>query len=319
MRFISKFFLFLSCVAILAAPVRAEMVDRIIAKVGSSIIMQSDLARAIKMKRAFYFMKFKGAKASQLFNEFKKNTVNEMILDIILADQVVKNQVVVSDAEIDQELGIRMNNRGLDLMALQRLLKSYGVTLEDYKTLIRYDLEKQGFLQKVIVPNISISDYDLQKEYEKIKGEFLEYSELSFVEVFLIKEKFSSEQAMTQMAEKIRAQLKAGSVPKDLIKEYSMGAYASQGGISGLVKAKDLRPEISQILSRLKKNEVSQIMSVGPGVFIFKLLDKKNPSPMPFAKVVNVVRARFAEQVVEDELRRYLLNQKDQIYVEMVK
>ena len=303
MRRFGKIVLSLCLLVGLSSVVHAEMVDRIIAKVGSSIIMKSDVAQGLKMKRAYFFMKHKPAQAQKLFKDFQKNIVNEMILDHVLAHVVVKNNVTVSDAEIDQELGIRINSKGLSLTGLQAKLKSYGVTLEDYKSLIRYDLEKQAFIQKVIVPNISISDYDLQKEYQKIKNDFLQYNQLRFIEVILIQEKFTSEEAMMNMAEKIRGKLKSGLIPKDDIKQHSFGAYAEKGGDSGLVNAKDLRPEITQILSRMKKNEVSRIMPFGPGVFLFKLLDKKDPEPMPFSKVVNVVRAKYAEKIVEQNDR----------------
>lgn len=299
--------------------VQAETIDRIVAKVGSEAITMSDVSQAVAAQRAFLMQTFGQKKGTEEFLKFKKNILNELVLDRILQSQITKEGVGASNQELEQEYQMRLSRYRISEAGLINRLKKDGVSLQEYKNSIKKDLERQKFIQKKIMPNVAISDYDLQQEYEKNKKEFLTYTKLNFIEVFLTVDKFSNEKEMANMAKRIQRMLKSGQSASSLIKKYSSGAYADKGGVSGLVDATALRPEIRGLLSRLKKGQTSNVFPIQHGIFIFKLVGKANPEPIPFNQVVPQLRAQFGQKVVNEELRKYLLAVKDQTYVEIVR
>jgi len=59
------------------------------------------------------------------------------------------------------------------------------------------------------------------------------------------------------------------------------------------------------------------MLPTGGGIFIFRMLDKTDPAPVPFNEVANALRSRLGDKFVLHELKRYLMNVKDQTFVEL--
>jgi len=59
------------------------------------------------------------------------------------------------------------------------------------------------------------------------------------------------------------------------------------------------------------------MLPTGGGIFIFRMLDKTDPAPVPFNEVANALRSRLGDKFVLNELKRYLMNVKDQTFVEL--
>lgn len=299
--------------------VHAEVVDRIIAKVGSDVITQSDLRQAVREQKAILIQRLGKDKGIKAWQDYKDNALEELILQKIFKSQIKEEGIQVTDDEVEQEYQNRMRQYGMNERTLIERLSQEGLTLAQFKKAIRTDLEQQRFVQKKIMPNVVISDYDLQQEYQKNIRDYQVYGKVRFVEVFLTPDKFSDPDEMSRIAKQIQVRLQRGQSVAALVKKYSSGAFAEKGGDSGLVDASQLRAEIQTILSQLKVGQTSQIFPIQNGVFIFKLLAKSDPKPLPFAKVINQVRNRYGEKVVQDELRKYLMAVRDQTYVEILR
>lgn len=307
------FFLF----PLIARSAQTETVDRIVARVGGEVVTLSDLARASAQQRNYFFQKFGKEDGQKKFQEFSKNALEELILDRILRNEIKKEACEPTELEVGQEYGDRLKQMGLTEPALLERLSREGISLSDYKDNIRYDMGRQRLIQKKIMPRIAVSDYDLQKEYEKNISLYQTYNKFSFIEVYLTPDKFSSIDELMQVARKIHADLSSKRNVAPLIKQHSSGAFATNGGNSGLVESTQLRPEIAAALSRLKTGEVSPIMPTQQGVFIFKLISKADPKSLPYNEVSAQVRSRYYDQIVSDELKKYLMAVKDQTFVEI--
>ncbi len=305
--------------SLFVAKARAETVDKIVAKVGSEVIMLSDVTQALTEQRHYFLEKLGKAKGEAEFVQFKAHVLEEMILQKVLTLEIKRESIKATDAEVDQELKSRLTQYGLSETQLVANLAKEGMGLAAYKNSIRQELERQQFLQKKIIPNINMSDYDLQKEYESNLSQYQVYTKLHFIEVFLTPEKFPSQDELTKTAQDIERKLRAGQNVAVQIKQYSSGAFAATGGDSGLVSAKDLRGEIQAVLSKMKIGETSPLMPIAGGVFIFKLIAKADPQPMPLAQVMPQVRAQYGDRLVNEELKKYLMSVKEQTYVEIMR
>lgn len=296
----------------------AETVDKIVAQVGNDVITLSDIAHASAQQRNYFFQKFGKEDGLKKYQEFSKNALEELILDRILKNEIKKEGCEPTELEVGQEHEARLKQMGASEAALIEKLSRDGISLTDYKDNLRYDMGRQKLIQKKIMPRIAVSDYDLQKEYEKDLALYQTYNKFHFIEVFLTPDKFSGMEELTQVAKQIHEKLTTKKPVSDLIKKYSSGAFAATGGDSGLVDASQLRPEIQASLSRLKAGEVSSILPTQQGIFIFKLLSKVDPKPLPYNEVSTQVRNRYYDQVVNDELKKYLMAVKDQTFVEIL-
>ena len=315
-----KKFLLVLAVILTCSPfaVMAETVDKIVAKVGADVITQSDLNVAMKAKKQFLNESFGPREGGKQFQDFKANALNEMVLQKVLESEIKHENIVIADSDVDREYGNRVRASRRSEPEFISDLATFGLSLKDYKENIRKELSRQKFIEKKIMPLVIVSDEDLQKEYEKHKNEYLTYKKIHFIEVLLTPDKFASRDDVVAMANEIHDKLSHKQSVSALVKQYSSGIFAAQGGDSGLIDATTLREELRQILSSLKPGETSQILPTNQGVFIFKLLAKAAPEPLPFSAVLGAVRNRYADQVVQEQLKNYLLAIKEKMYVEFL-
>lgn len=308
------------CAFLLSAPIGAETVDRIVAKVGTDVITLSDVTRAIAEQRQY--LRDTGAEAKRIEAEmvrFKTNVVEEMILQKILESEIKREKISALPSEVDQEYKGRLRQFGVTDVQMANKLAQDGLSVSEYKESLRRQIEKRSFIQKKISPNLNISDFDVQKEYQAQIAKFQTFQKVRFIEVVLLKDKFPNPDELKKMAGEILNRFKKGQSASDLIKANSSGAFATSGGDSGVVDATTLREEIQDVLNSLKPGEVSPVLTTGSGIFIFKLVSHSDPKPIPYNKVSTLIRNQVGDKMVQKELRKYLLGVRERTYVEIIK
>lgn len=298
--------------------VQAETVDRIVAKVGGDIITLSDKQSYLNFKKIDFEFRYGKAAASH-FASFAPKAIHELVLDKILDQELAREKISVSPSETESDFQGILTRLGLKEGDFVTRMARAGLSLAEYKSHLRRDIGKRQFIQKKIMPGIAFSELDLKQEYQSHIDRYRTYNKVRFIEAFLTPEKFSTEQDLVDFAQKLENELKRGANMAAAIKEFSSGAFAKNGGDSGLIDATQLRPEIRNILSRLRVGDVSPPIPFGQGVFIFKLVAQAEPTALPYSQVSQLVKADYAEKVVEQELKKYLMAVKDQTYVEIMK
>lgn len=302
-----------------AIPALAETVDRIIAKVGSEVITQSDLNTALATEKILLTRKFGEKDGLIRYNAFRANALQEMVLARVLEAEIMREKITVADAAVESEYqGVIAGSNMSEPEFLTWIAKN-GLSAADYKQSLKRDLEERQFIDKKIMPNVIISDEELQREYQRHISEYQAYSKLRFIEVFLASDKFASESELMATARTLRQALATGRNISEQIKIRSAGSYADKGGDSGVVDADSLNADVRTLVSRLKNGETSPLYPANQGVYFFKLLSKTDPKPQPFNLVSGRIRAQMSEKRVQNELQKYLLAVKDQTYVEILK
>lgn len=302
-----------------SVPSFAETVDRIIAKVGSEVITQSDLNIALETEKLSFTRKFGEKEGLARYNVFRANALQEMVLSQILDAEIKREKITVADDVVQREYQGVIAQSSLSEPDFLTSIAQKGISAVDYKLSLKRDIEERQFIDKKIRPNVIISDEELQQEYQRHASQYQAYSKLHFIEVFLANDKFSSEAELMTTAKNLRQALASGRNVSDQIKNRSSGAYADKGGDSGVVEADSLNSDVRTLVSRLKNGETSPLYPANQGVYFFKLISKTDPKVLPFNVVSGRIRAQLSEKRVQNELKKYLLAVKDQTYVEILK
>lgn len=96
-------------------------------------------------------------------------TLDQLIRDKLLADEVAKNGIKVDPGEIDNRIKlIEQQQQGAE--GLDMLLQSYGLTREEFPNVIKRQLE----IEKLFGQNINITDEDINKFIEENKAQITE-------------------------------------------------------------------------------------------------------------------------------------------------
>jgi peptidyl-prolyl cis-trans isomerase SurA len=187
--------------------------------------------------------------------------------------------------------------------AFMRELERQGITLKDFKTRYRKDIEEQILVSRFMrqeFTEVAISDNDVKRFYEEKYDSIPDLPETVGLSHIIIVPKISAEReagALDKVA-RIVDRLEAGEGFEEVAGEVSEDIVTrSSGGAIGLVPLEDLQQEIAEIAVKLEPGEVSDPIRTRYGFEIVKLDRKEQDKYMLRHIFVNLQPER------EDTLR----------------
>lgn len=311
MKILAFIFLFFSFQA------KAEMVDKIVARVNDEVITQSDVTEALKnLERSLSVIKDPAEKARKR-EAFKKDVVMALVNEKILVSAIDRENIEISDDSVDRALSSLAGRHQTTIDGLKVRMAEQGVSYGEYRKQLARELKKEEFFKKVIYPRIRIADFDLEDYYKKHPSEFTGYDQIRFLEILLTKESVSGGESVDALANRLVTELRRGKNFGETAKKYSRGPFAPQGGDSSLISTSEMRPDLVGFLLNLSPGEISDPVTTPGGVLIFKLLDRKNPKPRPFNDVKELVRQKLASDRVVEEVENYVRELRQTTFVEI--
>ena len=280
---------------------QAKVVDQIVAKVNDKVITQSDVVEELQKKKG----------------EGKQAVVNRLVNEALLEQELEKQNIDVTDAEVDRALQSMANQNRSTVEQLKGELVRQGIGEATYRQEIREKLKHDEFLKRTIYPRIRISDYDLEEFYGKHTSEFQGFSKIRFLEILLTADSAPPGTDLKVLADDISGQLHRGASFAEMVNKYSRGAFAGKGGDSGIVDTDEMRPDLLNLLTMLEPNKVSGPISTPGGIFIFKVIDRLEPKTRPFNDVKEWVRQRVIQERIGEEVERYLMEIRARSFVEI--
>lgn len=315
---IRKTLLILLLLCVMTTGSMAETVDKIVAKVGQDVITLSDREAFQRFKKLDFEFRY-GAAAAGQFASYQSRLLEDLILDKILDQELEREKIISAPTDVEAEYQSILKRLGVSHSDFLARLGRSGITLAEYKAQLRRSVGKRELIQKKVMPSIAVSELDVKSQYNDHPERYGTFKKFRFVEGFFTPEKFPTEEQFVSFVKDLHQKLERSQTVSSLILQYSSGAFAAKGGDSGLVEATSLKPEIVNVLTRLNPGQVSPPVPFGEGVFLFKLLERSEPTLIPYSQINQQVRADVAEKAVEQGLQRYLMAVKDQTFVEIVK
>jgi peptidyl-prolyl cis-trans isomerase SurA len=249
------------------------VVDKIIAVVGSKVILQSDLENQyLQYINQGYDVK----------EDMRCFVFEELLYQTLLTNQAELDSVKITDAQVESELQRRLryfiNQIGSEKKLEEYYKKSIAEIKNEFRELVKEQLIVQS-MQAKITEGIKISPAEVKEFYNSIPSDSLPLVS-SEVEVAQIVSYATVPRELKELAlEKInslRERILKGENFSTLAVLYSEDPVsAKKGGELGYVSKADLVPEFSAAAFKLKGNEVSEVVESEYGYHIIQLIDRK--------------------------------------------
>lgn len=292
--------------------------DRLVAVVNGDVILFSDLEKQKQpLMRSLSVLPIPVVPPGKWPTE--KEILDELIIVQLLEQEAGRKGVTVEDQAVDASIeSIRKrNNLTHDQFILH--LAASGANYADYRKMMKRQFLLRKLIAMEVGQKIALSEEDAQnyfKEHrDRIEEEFrslMEPSgqgrapeegtkpEIPTHETIYTGGKIRLRQITLPLppagdpkkkaealakARKIIEDVQTGGDFAQLAKKYSQDPTAKSGGDLGLMDYKDLRPELQQMVQRMKTGSVTPPLSSRNGVFIFFLaeatgrVEKKVPIP----------------------------------------
>lgn len=211
------------------------------------------------------------------------------ILDTLIANKLVeleaeKEDVTVTDAEITAELEAFIESYGGE-DAFNSALEYSGLTVDNFKA----DLKNSMIIEKLIAPQVEITEEDMQTYFDENKEEFNQTEQVRASHILVEDE---------ATAQEVLKKINAGEDFAELAKEYSTDSSAENGGDLGFFGKGDMVAEFEEAAWALDIDEVSDIVKSEHGYHIIKKTDYQEATEAKFEDHKEEIEDRlFYEQV----------------------
>ena len=278
----------------LKAQEEGKVIDKVIAVIGSNVILQSDLESQIVSLRA---------QGVLVDDDARCELMEELLFQKLLIHQAEIDSVVVSEAEVESEIDRRMQYFIAQIGSEKKLEEYYKKSMLEIKEEFRSILEDQMVSQRMkgqITSGAQVTPKEVKSYFNSLDADSVPTieSEVEYAQIlFNAKE---SEQAKKEAKERIngfRERIINGESFSTLAILYSEDpGSAKNGGELGFMGRAELVPEFSVVAFKLKNKAVSEIIETEFGYHIMELVERRGQK----VKVRHIlVKVKIDEKQIE--------------------
>ncbi len=225
-----------------------------------------------------------------------QEALSAMIDDKVVALELKKEKVSVSDKEIDAELAVYIENAGGD-EAFTAALEQNGMTEKKFKDNIVDYLS----IRKIIAPRIDITDEQIKAYFDENKESFNEEEQVEASHV-LVKDEATAKRVAKKLAD--------GEDFVALAKEFSTDeASAANGGELGFFPRGKMVAEFEDAAFSMKTDTISDPVKTEHGYHLIHVTDKKVAKKAVF----NDHKEEIKELLLEEGLQAEYVNWLDEV------
>jgi len=240
----------LCCLITVCTNAEAASVVRVLAIVNNEAVTLVDYNK--------YIIKTDSSASSETIDD---NLLKQLIDEKIILIEAVKNGMIATETEISQTINEFKQKNNLSDEELKKGLAESGLTMSDYKVLLRENLIYQKFIDRELNSKIIVTDKEIADYYKNNSKRFIDRPERMLVKAIFIK--FSADSSLTEITDlkikslKIMSEIKKGELFEKMVNRYSDEPLKSYEGLLGEFESGALIAELDQTLSSLKEGEVS--------------------------------------------------------------
>lgn len=256
-----------------------EIIEKVIANVGSEIILLSEVEEQLVL--------IAERQGGVLPPDTRCLILDNLLTQRLLINQAKLDSVVVSDEEVEAQLSIRIEQI-LDYMGgdISQFEEYYGQSVNEVKESFRDDLRNQLLADRMradVMKDIKVTPSEVKAFFKNIPHDSLPYfnSEVEIGEiVYQPKVNETERQKAIAKLEALRKRIvEGGESFAEIAKTFSDDfASARIGGDLGWTKRGKFVPEFEAAAYKLDENEVSEVVESEFGFHLIQLLGRRGNS-----------------------------------------
>jgi peptidyl-prolyl cis-trans isomerase SurA len=302
-------------------PNSGRVVEEIIARVNNEIITQSEYEKAKVAAADEAKQDCQGhCTPEQLqiaIEDRQKNALRDLI-DQSLLVQRGKDMGLSVEPDVIKKLDqIRIQNNINSMEDLEKAVSASGVNWEDFKNNIRNGVLTQRVISSEVGSHITIGHDEIDKYYNEHKAEFVRPEQVALRSIEVNTEKKSPEEIveLKKKAETTLKRIKDGDDFGEMAKRFSDGSTAKQGGFLGVYKRGELSKELEDVVFKMRKNDITDVMDTKQGFLILQVLEHYDEGEQTLAKVEPEITDKLYTARMEPAMREYVKTLREQSYV----
>jgi len=300
----------------------AEVVDRIVAIVNNEVISLYELNKAMQP----YIEQVRNSQypqdvERQLTFEVRGKILNEMINEK-LADQELKRQnISVSDKEVDNAIERIKESRAVTDEELRKVLAAQGMTYEEYRQQTEQQILRAKLVNREVRSKIVITDQDIKAYYDQHAEEYAHEKKYHLRNIYVRLSSFATDadrrEALRKM-ETVRAELKAGKPIDELTKSPFHTDALVESDDMGLFKLDDLSPQLKETIRDMKPGDFTPVIEAPFGYQILLVEEIVDTAGKTQAQAAAEIEDKLFNQIVDQKYQSWLQDLRDRAHIKII-
>lgn len=251
-----------------------QTIDKVVAVVGSKIILHSDVE-----KQYVQFIAQGGTETTDV----RCTILDQLILQKLLINQAAIDSVTVSETQVEGELDRRMRFYVKQIGSEEKLEEYFHTSIRQLKSEFRETIKDQLLVQTMqskIGKDISASPNEVRAYFESIPADSLPYidAEMEIAQIVKKPEVTAAQKlAVKKQLEEFRKKIVAGEADFAVYAAlYSKDpGSAKKGGELGFFERGSMVPEFEAAAFTLKPGEISPVIETKYGFHLLQLVERR--------------------------------------------
>lgn len=304
---------FLMAPAILQASV---LLDRVVAVVNQEVITWSDLYKAMEFEASDKMRELSNEERMKIFKENEAEFLEKLIDMKLMLQTARRSGIDATVEEVNEAINDIKKKYSLDEPSLIESLKKEGFTLDEYKKKLAEQIILSRIVSQQVRNKIVVPQSDIDKEMAKSREVLAEGESYRIRQIFF--KKPDNEADMKTVEEKAAEVLKlldSGEDFSSLARKYSEDPSAKSGGDLGYVKKQYMAKEFIDVLSQIKKGDITRPFWTDRGLHILKLDEKVEKQSE--AEMKEAIRNKLFEKLFEERYKSWIRELRSKALIEV--
>lgn len=237
---------------LLTSPAMAEdvVINRILVKINDTIITEYDLNQELKPVLKQIKGKELNAQEQAQFDAFRIKTLESMVNDILVQQEIARFDIQVTDEVIDKEMTRMKEDRGMDDEAFAAQVAEDGLTMEEFRSKLKKIIQKQELIGYMVNQKVLVTDSEIQADYDAHIDDYTLEKMVNLAMILL---------PTNIGAAEVKKRIEDGEMTfAEAAAEYSIGPDSDTGGVIGEVAYADMSKDWTNAIDGLKAGQVSE-------------------------------------------------------------
>ncbi len=314
---------------VIAAPISAdlwaqetEVVDRIAAVINNEIITLYDLNQAFApYAHNIKALKYPPEKERQTLFQVRQDILNQLI-DSMLADQQVKrDQITVSQKEINKTIERIKESRQFTDEQLRQGLASQGMTMEEYRKEIEEQVMRTKLVNREVKAKIVITKEDIKEYYESHREKYAGEKKYHLWNMYIKVSSDSSSSERNDARNRMKAiltRLKQARSFESLVDELKNSSSAVQGSDLGLYRLEELSEQLRQVVMKIDVGEFSAVLDTNFGYQIIYVQKIEESQAKPLAEMESEIEELLYAELVDNKYQEWLEQLRTRSHIRII-